>query len=86
MSVEYGEPLVELARFDHAEGIAVLLNDFSRAPGREAKLTVRTDRLIAEVVAAHGGRLAWKREGDLIRIALPVPDPVDVVVLRDGTR
>ncbi len=82
LSVEYSEPLVELARFDHAEGLAVMLNDFSRAPGREAVLTVRTDRPITDVVASHGGKLVWKREGDAICIQCPVPHPVDVVILK----
>lgn len=82
LPVEYSEPLVEIARFDHDSGIAVLLADFSYAPGREATLTVRTDRDVKDVSASHGGKLEWKREGGAIVIRMPVPDPVDVVVLR----
>jgi hypothetical protein len=71
-----------VARFDHDSGIAVMLTDFSYAPGREATLVVRTGREVKDVVASHGGRLEWKREGDRIVIQAPVPDPVDVIVLR----
>jgi hypothetical protein len=81
-SVAYTEPLVEISRFDHDDGIAVLLNDFSYAPGRPATLTVRTDREVKTVVASHAGPLDFKREGEAIVIQVPVPDPVDVVVLR----
>lgn len=81
-SVKYSEPLVEISRFDHDDGIAVLLNDFSYAPGRKAVLTVKTDRKIISVQAAHAGRLEWERDGENIVVQAPIPDPVDVIILR----
>lgn len=79
---EHSEPLVEVTLFEHESGIAVLLTDYSYRPDREAVLTVKTDRAIKEVTSAMRGALKWERRGDRIMIEVPVPDPVDTVILR----
>lgn len=81
-STVYSDPLAEVARFDHDSGIAVIVTDISYKPGRPATLTVRTDRPIKEAVASLAGPLKWRRAGPNIEIDLPVPDPLDVVILR----
>ena len=79
---DYSEPLVEIALFEQpGRGIAVLMSDYSYDPGRDAVLSVRTDREIREVVSSMRGTLEWRREGDRIVIPAPVPDPVDVIAL-----
>jgi hypothetical protein len=80
--VEYSEPLTEICLFDHEKGIAVTLNDFSYAPGRDATLSVEARREVREVVSTTRGPLEWKKDGDRILIACPVPEAVDVVILR----
>jgi len=82
LRVEYTEPLTEITLYEHESGLVVLVNDFSWAPGREAVLTVRTDREVKTVVASLAGPLKWKREGDRIVIPFPVPDPVDAILIR----
>jgi len=80
--VQYTEPLAEVTLFEHASGLAVLLNDFSYSPGRAATLTVKTGRAIKEVVSSLRGALEWKQDGDSVVINCPVPDPVDTVILK----
>lgn len=80
--VEYSEPLTEICLFEHESGLAVTLNDFSYAPGREATLRVETDRDVTEVTSTVRGALEWEREGDRIIVQCPVPEAVDVVILR----
>ena len=82
LRVEYTEPLTEITLYEHESGLAVLVNDFSWAPGTEAVLRVRTDRKVKEVTASLRGPLEWTREGDHIVIPFPVPEPVDAVLIR----
>jgi hypothetical protein len=79
---EYSEPLTEICLFDHPSGIAVTLNDFSYAPGQEAKLSVDAGREIKEVVSTLRGPLKWEAQDGRIVVDCPVPDTVDVVILR----
>lgn len=81
-SVTHTEPLVEVARFDHEKGLAVIVTDLSYKPGSAGVLKVRTKREVKEVAASLAGRLAWRRVGDNIEVDCPVPSPVDVVILR----
>jgi len=80
--VEYSEPLTEICLFDHPKGLAVTLNDFSYAPGREATLWLDAGREIKEVVSTLRGPLEWKEEDGRIVVTCPVPEAVDVVILR----
>lgn len=45
-------------------------------------LRVRTDRAIKEASTSFAGPLPFKREGDRIVVTVPVPNPVDVLILR----
>jgi hypothetical protein len=81
-TVTHSDPLVEVARFDHATGIAVVFTDMSYKPGTPGVLTVATARKIAAVTGALAGPLKWRREGDALRIECPAPAPLDVVLLR----
>ena len=45
-------------------------------------VTVKTDRPIKEVVTSYSGAVPWKREGDRIVVQVPLPRPVDVLILR----
>ncbi|MCX5662052.1 MAG: hypothetical protein NTW19_20425 [Planctomycetota bacterium] len=45
-------------------------------------LRVRTDRAIKEAVTSYAGPVPFKREGDRIVVTVPVPSPVDVLILR----
>jgi len=81
-TVTHTEPLVELARFDHPDGIAVIMTDLSYRPGRPGTLRVRTNREVTRVEASLAGALEWKRANDTIEIQCSVPAPVDVVILR----
>ncbi|MDP6114911.1 MAG: hypothetical protein QGG53_23865, partial [Planctomycetota bacterium] len=78
----YSNPLVEISRFDHETGIAVIVTDLSYKPGTPGRLTITTDRRIKEVIASLSGKLEWERKGKNIIVELPVPSPVDVVILR----
>lgn len=78
----YTEPLVELYAYDHPDGIVVLATDFTYDPGKKGTLSVRTPRPIKSVSGVLGGPMAWRRDGDYIRIDCPVPAPSDAIVLR----
>ncbi len=78
----YTEPLSEIYLRRHDDGLAVILVDFSYAPGRPATLSVKTDRQVTAVAGTLSGELTWRRNGDRIDIDLPVPDPSDVIVIR----
>jgi len=80
--VTYSDPLVEVTLIEDEEALAVLLNDFSYAPGRDGELRVRTDRKIGSVVSNVRGPIDWRRDGDHIVIPAPVPDPVESILLR----
>lgn len=81
-TVIHSEPLLEVVRFDHSTGIAVMVTDLSYKPGTPGILTVRTDRQLKEVSASLAGPLKWKRNGDSIEIECPAPDALDAVILR----
>ena len=89
-SVEISAKQVEVSRFDHESGIAVTLNnyrywdEYDKRP--VVQLAVKTDRKVISVAASLAGERAWKREGDLIVIELPLPESVDVVVLHTAPR
>lgn len=53
-------------------------------PPASATITVsiKTDRAIKEVVTSYAGPVPWKREGDRIVVQVPMPRPVDVLILR----
>ena len=80
--VEFSYPASEVTLFEHPEGLAVLLANFTpydAKPSKEAtRLSVATDRKIREVVSALRGPLPWKRVGD--RIEVETPSAVDLVV------
>ncbi len=45
-------------------------------------VSVQTDRPIKEVMGSYAGPLAFKRERDRIIVEVPMPKPVDVLILR----
>jgi hypothetical protein len=45
-------------------------------------VSVQTDRPVKEVVTSYAGPVPWKREGDRIVVQVPLPRPVDVLILR----
>ena len=81
-SATHTESLVEVARFDHDSGIAVVVTDLSYRPGAPGTLSVKTDRVIKDVSGSISGPLEWRRDGDRIEVECPVPSPLDVVILR----
>jgi hypothetical protein len=71
----------ELTLFEHESAVAVTMNDFSADDDQPGRLTVRTDRPVKKVWSTLRGELAWQRVGNDIVVEVPVPAPVDVVVL-----
>lgn len=83
--VEYSEPQTEVCLFEYEGKAAVTLNNaayFLEATNRPAVLTVQTDIPVKEVVSSLRGPLAWKRDGDRIRIDMTAPETVDAVIIR----
>jgi hypothetical protein len=80
--VVYSEPLTEAILMEHESGLAVTLADFSEQPGKAATLAVTTARPVKEVVSTLRGPLVWKRDGDRVVVDCPVPETVDVIILR----
>ncbi len=87
-TTQFDCPESEVTRFDHEQGIAVLIaiysskpDELSKSPG---KLSVRTDRNVREVLSGLRGPLKWQRVGDRIEIETPAPAEiaVDSVLLR----
>lgn len=80
--VEFSYPASEATLFEHPDGLAVMLANFSpydSQPSKDAtRLSVATDRKIREVVSALRGPLVWKRVGD--RIEVETPSAADLVV------
>jgi len=81
-ATDYTNKDCEVTRFDHETGIAILLNDFSRASKDGAVLSVRTEREVKEVTSGLRGPLEWKRQGDRIEITTKALQPVDTIILR----
>src|SRR5690606_7465568 len=82
LPVTYSEPLSDVTRIDHADGTAVILVDFSYAPGRDATLTVHTDRRISSVTGSLHGPYDFTQEGRAVTITCPTPESVEVLLLK----
>jgi hypothetical protein len=85
MRVEYSEPQTEVWLFEREGQVAVTLNNFAfflEPKDRTATLTVQTDLPVKAAVSTLRGSLSWQREGDRIRVDVPAPETVDVVILR----
>lgn len=80
-TAELSDPASETTVFEHPDGTAILLNDFSFT-NRPARLSVKTSRPIKQVLSTRHGPLSWKEKGDRIDVELPAFEPVDVIVLR----
>jgi hypothetical protein len=80
-TAELSEPAAEVTVFDHPDGMALLLNDFSFT-NRPAHLSVKPTRPVKQVVSTRHGRLHWEKVGDRIEIEVPPYEPVDVIILR----
>jgi hypothetical protein len=81
----YAEPLVETRRFDGPDATAITFNNFTYRPLPPTELRVRwpAARPLASVHAALAGPLTFTRDGDWVVTALPLPDEVDTVILRE---
>jgi hypothetical protein len=80
--VTYSEPLTEAILVEHASGLAVTLADFSGKSNQVATLSVATARPVKDVVSTLRGKLEWKQANGVVTVACPVPETVDVVILR----
>ena len=80
-SVEVGTPEVEAARLDSDAGIAVTLLNWTDVPLENLAVTIRNAGAIQSVGSAERGAIPFTREGDSIRLSLPLRD-VDVLMLR----
>ena len=76
------EPQVEVSLFEHESGIAITLMDAAWKPGEPGVLSVAANRKIKEVVSTLRGPLKWQEKAGRIEFDCPVPEPVDVVILR----
>lgn len=85
---EFSYPASEVTLFEHATGLAVMLNNFT--PGHvtaskdPTRLSVETDRKVTRVESALRGPLPWKRVGGRIEIETPSPAEliVDTIILK----
>lgn len=79
-------PQLELTRFDLGSETAILVNNMRkfdwRADMPPAEIRLRTDQPVREVSSAMKGALAWKRDGEWVKITLPVPESVDSIRMR----
>ncbi len=83
--VEYSEPQTEVWLFETGTQAAVTLNNaayFLEPADRAVTLTVQTELPVKDVVSTLKGPLAWKREGDRIRVDMTAPETVDTVIFR----
>lgn len=79
-------PQLELTRFDLGPETAILVNNMRkhdwRADMPPAEIRLRTGQPVQEVASALAGKLAWTRDGEWVKITLPVPDSVDSIRVR----
>ncbi|MDF2440863.1 MAG: hypothetical protein JWN98_1847, partial [Abditibacteriota bacterium] len=74
-------PVVEAARLDSAAGSAITLLNWTDRPLDAVTVTVRNAGAVRSVGSAESGALEFTREGESIRVTLPLRD-VDVLMLR----
>ncbi len=79
--IETGIEGVEAARLDSDAGSAVVLLNWTRAAVPNASILIHNTPNVRSVESAERGRLDYAREGDGIRVAVPLSD-TDVLLLR----
>jgi hypothetical protein len=79
--VDVNVPVVEAARLDSSQGSAITLLNWTDQPLDAVTITVRNAGAVRSVGSAETGSLNFTREGESIRVTLPLRD-VDVLMLR----
>jgi hypothetical protein len=79
--VEVSVEAVEAARLESSEGIAVTLLNWTDVPQNNVSVVVRNVGAVKSVGSAETGALQFTRDGDNIRVSLPLRD-VDVLMIR----
>jgi hypothetical protein len=79
--VEVNVAGVEAARLDSAQGVAITLLNWTDEPLQNVQVVVRNAGTIQSVGSAERGTINFTREGDSLRLTLPLRD-VDVLMLR----
>lgn len=79
--VEVGTEVIEASRLDSAAGSAVTLFNWLDEPQDQVTVRIRNAGDISSVSSVEQGNLQFTREGDDIRVTLPLRD-VDVLLLR----
>jgi len=79
-------PQVELTRIELGAETAILVNNMKKYAWREdlplAEIRLRTDKPVRDVRSAMKGKLSWRRDGQWVKIAFPVPSSVDGVLVQ----
>lgn len=85
-SLSTDAPQVELTRFELGGETAILVNNMKKYAWREdlplAEIRLQTDKPVREVRSAMKGKLPWRRDGQWVRIAFPVPSSVDSLLVQ----
>ena len=74
-------PNIETARLESPVGIALTLLNWSSSEQNEIEVTIPNAGAVKSVGSAEQGRLDYTREGDTLRVRLPLRD-ADVLMLR----
>ena len=79
--IELNTEVVEASRLDSAAGIAVTLLNWTNQPIGQLAVTIRDAGQVASVASVERGVLPFTRQGDSVRLTLPLRD-VDVLMIR----
>jgi hypothetical protein len=79
--VEVNIPGLEASRLDSAQGVAVTLLNWTDTPQENVQVVVRNAGAVRSVGSAESGTLQFTREGNNIRVTMPLRD-VDVLMVR----